>query len=81
MTKLEQQLMVRYQAAFALHGYDGPELHKAAKLNLRAASAAAYSVVAGSQRKAKAWKDKELAAAHDAAIAQLRKMAQGRATR
>jgi len=75
MTKLEQGWMARYQEALALHGYAGLHLHKAAKLCLRSASAAAYSVVAGSQRESKAWKAEQLAAAHGMAIASIRKLA------
>ena len=75
MTKLEMALLPRYEAALALHGYVGPWGVKAGKLCLRAASAAAYNVVAGSQRKSAAWKAEQLAGAHNAAIQQLRDMA------
>jgi len=75
MTKLEMALLPRYEAALALHGITGVSTDAVAVLCLRAASAAAYRVVAGSQRKSQAWKAEQLAGAHNAAIQQLRDMA------
>jgi len=75
MTKLEMALLTRYEAALAPHGFVGTNGGMAAWFCLRAASAAAYRVVAGSQRKSPAWKAEQLAGAHNAAIQQLRDMA------
>jgi hypothetical protein len=75
MTKLEQGYLVRYRAALTLHGYRGVALHRVAVFCLRMASASAYKVVAGSQRRSRDWKDEQLAAGHNAAIQQLRDMA------
>lgn len=75
MTKLEQGYLIRYRAALKLHGYRGVALHRVAAFCLRMASASAYKVVAGSQRRSREWKEEQLAAGHNAAIQQLRDMA------
>lgn len=68
MTAQEMKLLGRYQAALGLHGLRGIALHKAAKMALRAANAAAFETAPGSQRGTKKWKEGSLAAAHQRAI-------------